>query len=101
MITRKESQEKQESNRESYAASPPALHQPAVIDAFLIRKDNEKKIHDPRLRLLYNFFQIKAKGKLADVCLNAVRTEIMPGYADFRAETENRAKTFELAFENN
>lgn len=104
MIMRKESREKQESNfatrkRRCFTPSPP--HQPAVIDAFVIRKDDEKKIRVPQFWLLYNFFGGKAKGKLAEVCWNAVCTEIMPGDVDFRAKTENRAKTFELAFKNN
>lgn len=75
--------------RESYVASPSALHQP-VIDGLLIKKVNEKNIHNPRSGLLYSFLPIKAKGKLAEAYLKAVYTKIRPGYVDFRAENENR-----------
>lgn len=43
----------------------------------------------------------KLRVKLTEVCLNTVCTQIVVGFVDFRAESEDRAKTFELAFENN
>lgn len=102
MIMRKESREKQDSNFATDKAT--RLHpQPSIntIDTFLLGKDNEKKICNPQSRLLSNYFRIKVKGKLAEMCLNSDCIEIIAWYVDFRAETENRAKTFELAFENN
>lgn len=96
MIMRKESREKQESHfvtRKRHCFSPSPPHQAAVVHAFLLRKDDEKNIQELQFWLLYNFYRIKVKGRLAEVCWNAVCTAIMPGDVGFRAETENRAKT--------
>lgn len=96
---RKESREKQENNFATDKAT--RLHpQPSIntINTFLIGKDNEKKICNPQSQLLSNYFQIKVKGKLAEMCLNSDCIQIIARYVDFRAETENRVKTFELAF---
>lgn len=98
MVTRKESQQKQEEqlcNGESDAAlpsGPPSISSKSTL--LLSGKIMERKstLCDYGFCAISSELKQRASGQR--FCLKAVCAEMVSGYVAFKAETEKRAKTF-------